>query len=77
MTERISGTPDSIINTKYAQKIGYKQNKLEQSIKPGNYKNLWIAGKSVQFINEIHPVKTIIQKFKTELQKSIPENTFR
>ena len=86
MTEKLSGTPSSIINTAYAKKIGYKQNwferllsknsktkkyfkmlvqlkgmkKLEKSVKPGNYKNLWIAGKSVEFIDEILPIKEII-----------------
>lgn len=30
MTERLSGTPCTIINTPYAKKIGYKQNALER-----------------------------------------------
>lgn len=97
MTERISGTPSTIINTEYAKKIGYRQNwverilsknkktkkyfkmliqikgmkKLEKSVAPGNYKNLWIAGKSVEFINEIIPINKIVQNFKKELEKSI------
>ncbi len=102
MTEKLSGTPSSIINTAYAKKIGYTQNwferllsrnsktkkyfkmliqvkgmkKLEKSVKPGNYKNLWIAGKSVEFINEILPIKEIIYNFKKELNDSIKENMF-
>ncbi|MCF6365544.1 MAG: nitronate monooxygenase [Bacteroidales bacterium] len=102
MTERLSGTPSSIINTPYAKKIGYKQNwfervlsknprtkkyfkmliqvkgmkKLEKSVKPGNYKNLWIAGKSVEFIDEILPINKIINNFKTELEKSIKNTMF-
>ncbi|NOZ36190.1 MAG: nitronate monooxygenase, partial [Chlorobi bacterium] len=102
MTERISGTPSTIINTAYAKKIGYKQNwierklsanpgtkkyfkmlvqmkgmkKLEKSVKPGNYKNLWIAGKSVQFINEILSIENLILKMKNELESSISENKF-
>lgn len=102
MTEKLSGTPSSIINTAYAKKIGYKQNwferllsknsktkkyfkmlvqlkgmkKLEQSVKPGNYKNLWIAGKSVEFIDEILPIKGIINNFKNELKNSLKESMF-
>lgn len=94
LTEKLSGTPSSIINTQYAKKIGYKQGyfekklstnnttkkyfkmlvqirgmkKLEKSIKPGNYKNLWIAGKSVEFINDILPIKTIIDNFRVEYE---------
>jgi len=102
MTERLSGTPSSIINTPYAKKIGYKQNwfermlsknprtkkyfkmliqvkgmkKLEKSVKPGNYKNLWIAGKSVEFIDKILPINKIVNNFKTELEKSIKNTMF-
>ncbi len=102
MTERISGTPSTIINTEYAKKIGYKQNwierklstnpktkkyfkmliqvkgmkKLEKSVKPGNYKNLWIAGKSVQFINEILSIEQLISKLKKELRESTENKLF-
>ncbi len=102
MTERISGTPSTIINTSYAKKIGYKQSwfekllsknkktkkyfkmliqlkgmkKLEKSVVPGNYKNLWIAGKSVEFINDILSIKKITQNFKNELEESIKSNRF-
>ena len=102
MTEKLSGTPSSIINTAYAKKIGYKQNwferllsknsktkkyfkmlvqlkgmkKLEKSVKPGNYKNLWIAGKSVEFIDEILPIKEIINNFKSELENSVKNSMF-
>jgi len=48
--------------------------KLEKSVKPGNYKNLWIAGKSVEFINEILSIKEIVHKLKEELNQSISEN---
>ncbi len=92
MTDKISGTPSTIINTPFAKKIGYHQNwlerllsnnartkkyfkmwvqisgmkKLEESIKPGNYKTLWIAGKSVELINDILPCKDIIDRMKIE-----------
>ena len=48
--------------------------KLEKSVKPGNYKNLWIAGKSVQFINEILSIENRISKIKKELNESISLN---
>ena len=48
--------------------------KLEKSVKPGNYKNLWIAGKSVEFINEILPIETIVFNLKEELEESILNN---
>jgi len=86
MTERLSGTPCTIIDTPYARKIGYKQNwmerqfskntttrkyfkmliqvrgmkKLEAAVKPGNYNNLWCAGKSVELIHDIIPCSDII-----------------
>jgi nitronate monooxygenase len=39
---------------------------LEKSIKPGNYQNIWSAGKSVQFIDKILPCNQIIEQFKLE-----------
>ena len=94
MSERISGTPSTVINTAYAKKIGYRQNaferlmnknrtlrkyfkmltqvrgmrKLEKSVKPGSYKNLWIAGKSVELIDEVLSTQAIVNKFKDELE---------
>jgi len=96
LTEKISGTPCTIINTPFAKKIGYKQNwlerllsnnsttkkyfkmwvqlsgmkKLEQSIKPGNYQNLWCAGQSVELINDINSCAQIILRLKEETQKA-------
>jgi nitronate monooxygenase len=96
MTDKISGTPSTIINTPFAQKIGYKQNwlermlsnnsrtkkyfkmwvqisgmkKLEASIHPGTYKTLWIAGQSVELIDDILPCKDIIERIKTETREA-------
>lgn len=54
--------------------VQYKgMKKLEKSLNPGNYKNLWMAGKSVESINEILSVKEIIQKLKKETEDSINE----
>jgi len=92
MTERISGTPCTIINTPFAKKIGLKQNwfekmlsrnpktkkyfkllveirgmkKLEEAVKPGNHHNLWCAGQSVEMIDEIKPVRQIIDDLEKE-----------
>jgi len=92
MSDRISGTPSTIINTPFAKKIGYNQNfierflsrnkttrkyfkmlvqlrgikRIEKSLKPGNYNSLFIAGKSVEFISEVLPAATIIERFKNE-----------
>ncbi|MBI5218503.1 MAG: nitronate monooxygenase [Bacteroidia bacterium] len=99
MTEKISGTPNSIINTPFAKKIGYKQNwlekfitqyksakkqhknlirqkwikLLEQSVIPGNYQNLWIAGQSVELIDNIKSCDEIITDLKNEVFTAIAE----
>jgi nitronate monooxygenase len=93
MTDRLSGTPCTIINTPYAKKIGYHQNflekflsnnsttkkyfkmlvqirgmkKLDQAVKPGNYNNLWCAGKSVELIDEIKSCSKIIDEMENEM----------
>jgi nitronate monooxygenase len=47
---------------------GLKQ--LEQSVKPGNYNNLWTAGKSVELIHEVLPVKEIVAKLINETEEA-------
>ena len=37
--------------------------KLESSIKPANYKTLWVAGKSSEMIDDIKPVSQIVDQF--------------
>jgi nitronate monooxygenase len=39
---------------------------LEASIKPGNYKTLWCAGKSVELIHDIKPCKQIVEDILRE-----------
>jgi nitronate monooxygenase len=39
---------------------------LEASIKPGNYKTLWCAGKSVELIHDIKPCKQIVEDLLKE-----------
>lgn len=97
MTERLSGTPSTIINTPFARKIGYRQSwlerslsrnprtkkyfkmlvqvrgmkKLEASVKPGNYQNLWIAGQSVELVHAVQPVAAIVDELRTEVRSSL------
>ncbi len=94
LTERLSGTPCTIIDTPYSKKIGYTQNwfekqfsknattrkyfkmlvqvrgmkKLEEAVKPGNYNNLWCAGKAVALIDTILPCAEIISNFEKEME---------
>ena len=96
MTDKLSGTPCTIINTPYARRIGYRQNflermlsrnattkkyfkmlvqirgmkKLEQAVKPGNYNNLWCAGKSVELIRDIKTCSEIISDMESEMIKT-------
>lgn len=46
LTEKISGTPCTIINTPYAQKIGYKQNWIERTLSNNSrtkkYFKMWV-----------------------------------
>ncbi len=99
MTDRISGTPCTIIDTPYAKKIGYHQNSferwmsknprtkkyfkmlvqvrgmkwLEQAVKPGTHNTLWCAGQSVEMIDEIKPVKQIVEDFILEFDDAYRE----
>jgi nitronate monooxygenase len=92
LTERISGTPSTIINTPFVKKIGLKQNwverwlsrnprtkkyfkmlvqkrgmsLLEKAIMPGNYKNLWCAGQSVELIDDIVSCREAISRIEAE-----------
>tara|TARA_R110002050_G_scaffold290260_1_gene443689 strand:+ start:10979 stop:11995 length:1017 start_codon:yes stop_codon:yes gene_type:complete len=99
MSNKISGSWATVINTPYAKKIGYKQNfferllsnnsttkkyfkmwvqysgmkKLESSVKPGNYKTLWIAGKSSELVTKIEPISEVIAQFKSELNEAFKD----
>jgi nitronate monooxygenase len=96
LSEKISGTPCTVINTEFARKIGTKQNPIERmlssnqrtkkvfkmlvqrrgfewleaAVKPGNYKNLWCAGQSVEMIDEIKPVREIIREMIKEMDEA-------
>jgi len=96
MTERLSGTPCSIIETPYSKRIGYKQNalerllakssltqkyfkalvhirglkQLENAVKPGNYNNLWSAGKSSELVTEVKSIAKIVEGLEHELNEA-------
>jgi nitronate monooxygenase len=50
------------------QKRGF--NWLEEAVKPGNYNNLWCAGQSVELIHDIVPVRTIVDRYESELNEA-------
>ncbi|MGY6562389.1 MAG: NAD(P)H-dependent flavin oxidoreductase [Luteibaculaceae bacterium] len=50
--------------------------KLEESVKPGNYNNLWSAGQSVELIDSILPIPAIVSKFKEEYKAALSELDF-
>jgi len=88
MTSNISGTPITVINTPYMQKIGNKQgflskvlskNKrlkkyiklfimvrgmkaIENAENKPTYKTVWVAGRSIEYINAIRPIKEIVKE---------------
>ncbi len=41
---------------------------LEKSVKPGSYNNIWSAGQSVEFIDEVFSTEQIVEKFKLEYE---------
>ena len=50
------------------QRRGYHW--LEKAVKPGNYNNLCCAGQTVEMINDIKPVKEIINEMMREMQEA-------
>ncbi|MGY5352317.1 NAD(P)H-dependent flavin oxidoreductase [Wenyingzhuangia sp. IMCC45533] len=89
MTKKISGTPCTVINTPYVQKVGLDETWIEKimyrysflkkwvkllrylkgtqdvisSAKKVTYKNVWVAGPTIEFTKEIQPVSKIIDRF--------------
>jgi nitronate monooxygenase len=45
--------------------------KLEQSVLPNNYLQLWCAGKSVELIDGIDTCEKIITRIKNEYEEAI------
>ena len=89
MTKKISGTPCTVINTPYVQKVGLDETWLEKklhkytflkkwikllryikgtqdvvnSAQKVTYKNVWVAGPSIQYTSKIEPISKIIDRF--------------
>lgn len=89
LTKKISGTPCTVINTPYVQKVGVEESWIEKklqeyqslkkwvkllrylkgtqdvrsSAKKVTYKNVWVAGPSIEFTHKIEPVSKIIDRF--------------
>ncbi len=47
--------------------------KLEKAVKPGNYNNLWCAGKSVAVIHDIKSCSEIVNTMESEMKASLQE----
>ncbi len=88
MSTKVSGTPCTVINTPYVQKIGTKQNwfesllsknkklkkwvkmltfvkgmkALEKSAFSATYKTVWCAGPTIEHVDQIKPIKEIINQ---------------
>jgi nitronate monooxygenase len=87
MTTKLSGTPCTVINTPYVQKVGTEQNwfekllqsnkrlkkwmkafvflrgmkKLQKAAFSTTYQSVWCAGKSIEHVKAILPVKEIVK----------------
>ena len=88
-TTKLSGTPCTVINTPYVQKVGLEQNWLEsflsknKSLKKyikmitfykgmkslekaaftATYQTMWCAGKSIEHVKAVKPIKEIVGGF--------------
>jgi len=96
LTTKLSGTPCTVINTPYVQKVGTGQNWLERILNKNKklkkwfkaltflrgmkslrnaafsstYKTVWCAGPSIEFVNEIKPIKEVVDDLKKEFFES-------
>lgn len=92
MTDKLTGTPSSVIMNDFMRKLGVKQGVvarflskngftkkyfkmyvqmrgmkwLEGKVIPGSKDSLWMAGQSVELIDDIIPVKEIVQNLINE-----------
>lgn len=89
MTKKISGTPCTVINTPYVQKVGLDETWLEKKLHKYKflkkwikllrylkgtqdvvdaaikvtYKNVWVAGPTIEYTKKIEPISKIIDRF--------------
>jgi nitronate monooxygenase len=43
---------------------------LEKAAFSANYKTIWCAGPSIEFVNKIEPAKAIVERFIEEYEQS-------
>jgi nitronate monooxygenase len=43
---------------------------LEKAVKPGNYNNLWCAGKSSELVTEVKSIAKIVEGLEHELTEA-------
>ncbi|MFV0237264.1 MAG: NAD(P)H-dependent flavin oxidoreductase [Flavobacteriales bacterium] len=92
VTKRISGTPCTVINTPYVQKMKTEQPAFEKFLNKSKvlkkwvkmfrfmigtqnvakaatkvtYKTVWVAGPSIEYVDEIVPVRQIVERLVKE-----------
>ena len=92
LTTKLSGTPCTVINTPYVQKVGTSQNWFERILNKNKrlkkwfkaltfmrgmrslrnaafsstYKTVWCAGPSIEYVNEIKPIKDVVEDLKKD-----------
>lgn len=95
-TTKLSGTPCTVINTPYLEKIGTDQNVIEKILNKNKqikkytkmltyykgmkmlekaafgatYKSVWCAGPSIEFVEKITDVKTIVGNLIAEYEEA-------
>ena len=96
LTTKLSGTPCTVINTPYVQKVGTSQNWFERILNKNKrlkkwfkaltfmrgmrslrnaafsstYKTVWCAGPSIEYVNEIKPIKDVVEELKKDFFES-------
>jgi nitronate monooxygenase len=96
LTTKLSGTPCTVINTPYVQKVGTSQNWFERILNKNKrlkkwfkaltfmrgmkslrnaafsstYKTVWCAGPSIEYVNEIKPIKDVVEDLKKDFFES-------
>ena len=55
LTEKLSGSPCTVINTPYVQKVGTKRSAFSTT-----YETVWCAGPSIEGVKSIRPVKQVV-----------------
>lgn len=99
LSDKVSGTPCTVIKTPYVEQIGTKQNFLESFLNTNKtakkyakmltyykgmkliekaafsatYKTVWCAGPSIEFIDKIESVQTIVERLISEYNVAFEE----